>query len=56
MKFYLKHDGNNYWVITSEKGNVISGPKHYMKKDQAFDWARSFISSWRGAELITEEK
>jgi len=57
MTFHLKNDSTpNHWIITSEHGNIVSGPRYYQRIDHAIEWANQFISSWRGATLVVEEK
>jgi hypothetical protein len=55
MKLFLKQDTlPNQWIIVSEHGNVIAGPKFFTRKNQADDWAKVFASSWPSVQLVLE--
>lgn len=55
--FYLKRDVvKNWWMITNQNGDVVSGPKYFQYKYRAVEWAENFCSSFRGAVLKVGRK
>jgi hypothetical protein len=53
MTLYLEKDISPHtWIIVSKDGNVVSGPKFFLTKTEAENWARQFVSSWSGAKLV----
>ena len=56
MKITLKEESNDIWIIVSEKGHVISGPKRFLTQAHAEEWARAFASTWTYCTLYIEGK
>ena len=55
VKVYLRKVGVNIYGLFNPKNQPMCEFRHFDRKDEAIDWARAWMSSWLGVDLIIED-